>query len=414
MRSPWAALAARHEAWHARMGERHEHFRRHGIVHRSHRLYWRIWLALLASLLAVAAMVGLAWRTMVDPGEMDITLTAPDGRPLGQAQMRANPHTMGGPTSYTLRMPDGKEVIATPQFKHHRSPWNGIGIIALIALAVGIGAYPVARRLTRRLEGLQAGVEAWGRGDLKVRVPVRGCDEVARLSESFNRAADRIEALVHSHKTLLANASHELRSPLTRLRMAIEMMKGDADPGTRRELERDIAELDQLIDEILLASRLDANGVADGPPEDVDLTALAAEECARLDAGFEGELVTVPGSHRLLRRLVRNLIENAKRHGAGTPVEVALTRRGEREAELTVCDRGPGVAEAERERIFEPFYRVSGARESAGGVGLGLALVRQIARKHGGEVVCEPREGGGSCFRLRLPLGPRPAGGRGA
>src|SRR6266436_5722454 len=115
--------------------------------------------------------------------------------------------------------------------------------LALLALAVGVGAYPVVRRLTRRLERLQQGVESLGAGDLGVRVQVEGADEIGRLAESFNRAAARIEDLVGSHKALLANASHELRTPLARIRMAIELMKQSADPARKRELEQDIAEL---------------------------------------------------------------------------------------------------------------------------------------------------------------------------
>jgi signal transduction histidine kinase len=112
------------------------------------------------------------------------------------------------------------------------------------------------------------------------------------------------------------------------------------------------------------------------------------------------------GESRLLRRLVRNLVENALRHGGGEvigEVSVALARR-EGAIELTVCDRGPGISPTERERIFEPFYRAAGASESSGGVGLGLALVRSIARRHGGDVRCEPRAGGGSCFVVTLPI----------
>jgi signal transduction histidine kinase len=168
----------------------------------------------------------------------------------------------------------------------------------------------------------------------------------------------------------------------------------------RAELERDIAELDALVDEILVASRLDA--VADlETREEVDLLALAAEECARMDAALDGAPVAVRGDPRLLRRLIRNLLENARRYGAGTPIELTLSS-GAGPAVLRVCDRGPGVLAAERERIFEPFHRPAGTREPEGGAGLGLALVRQIARKHGGDARCTPRDGGGSCFEVTL------------
>src|SRR5712691_4747464 len=272
-------------------------------------------------------------------------------------------------------------------------------MLALLALAVGVGAYPLARRLTRRLERLQAGVESLGAGDLSARVRTEGRDEVGRLAESFNRAAARIEALVGAHKALLANASHELRTPLARIRKAVELIKESADPVRKAGLEQDIAELDALIDEILLASRLDAVKELD-TDEEVDLLALAAEECARYDdAQLDGEPVTVRGDPRLLRRMIRNLLENAKRHGA-PPTEVHVSRNGNR-AEITVCDHGPGVPESERERVFDAFYRRTGTKEIAG-AGLGLALVRQIARRHGGEARCAPHGGQGSCFIVVL------------
>ncbi len=271
--------------------------------------------------------------------------------------------------------------------------------LALIALAVGVGAYPVVRRLTGRLERLQAGVESLGAGDLSARVKIEGHDEVARLARSFNRAAGRIEELVAAHKSLLANASHELRTPLARIRMAVELMKQSADPKRKRDLEQDIAELDALIDEILLASRLDAVKGREAD-EEVDVLALATEESARYaEVELDGQPVTVRGDPRLLRRMVRNLLENATRHGA-PPIEVRVSRT-EGKAELSVSDHGPGIPDAEREGVFRPFYRFAGGGERAG-AGLGLALVRQIARRHGGDARYLGREQPGSCFVVTL------------
>lgn len=275
----------------------------------------------------------------------------------------------------------------------------GIGVV------VSVAAYPIVRRLTRRLERLQKQVDAWGEGRLSVRVAVEGRDEVARLATSFNRAAERIEALVESQKSLLANASHELRSPLARLRMAAELLQEKAPPEIRAELARNIVELDQLIEELLLASRLDAMGDAGPALEAVDLGALLGEECARAGAALSAPPLIVQGDPRLLRRLVRNLLENAERHGAA-PIEVALTATSPDRVRLDVCDRGPGIPEAEREAIFTPFYRRAGASEADGGVGLGLSLVRQIARRHGGDAICRPGARGGCCFRVTLPMAP--------
>jgi signal transduction histidine kinase len=274
-------------------------------------------------------------------------------------------------------------------------------ILALfsLALAVGIVAFPIARRLTKRLERLQHSVESLGAGDLSARVPVEGRDEVARLAESFNQAAARIEQLIGAHKALLANASHELRTPLARIRMATELMKEYADPRRKAGLDQDIAELDLLIDEILLASRLDAVATLD-VEEEVDLLALAAEECSRYgDVKLGGYSAFVRGDPRLLRRLLRNLLENAQRHGV-PPTEVRVASRADA-AELVVWDGGPGIPEEQRERVFEPFYRRPGAADN--GTGLGLALVRQIARSHGGTVQYRSTDGYRHGFVVSLP-----------
>jgi signal transduction histidine kinase len=316
-----------------------------------------------------------------------------------------------GRTTAVLRLPDGR-WLAARHVRPFDGPAHGLGLLAILGvlgIAVGVGAYPVARRLTRRLERLRAGVEELGRGTLSSRVPVEGRDEVADLARSFNRAADRIEALVGAQRTLLASASHELRSPLARIRVALELMGADR-PELREPVARDVAELDELIGELLLASRLHSVEELERA-EEVDLLGLAAEEAARCGAEAGGRPVTVRGDPRLLRRLLRNLLENGVRHG-GPPVEVHVDAEGGR-ARVRVTDGGPGVPEAERERIFAPFYRPPGAGAD-GGSGLGLALVRQIARRHGGEARCLPRDGGGTVFEVELPArgpsGPPPGG----
>jgi signal transduction histidine kinase len=277
--------------------------------------------------------------------------------------------------------------------------------LGLLAVAIAIGAYPVVRRITRRLERLHTRVEALGAGDLTARVEVEGCDEVASLARSFNQAVDRIERLVQAQRTMLAGASHELRSPLARMRMAIELLAGADRPELRARLSQDIAELDALIGELLLASRLDTLEPL-ARTEDLDLLALLAEEGARTGAEVSGASVCIQGDARMLRRLMRNLLENAQRYAAGSPIEASVVPLTPMGACLRVADRGPGVPEPERERIFEPFYRPTGLRERGdGGVGLGLALVRQIARHHGGEVRCLPRAGGGTCFEVTLRTG---------
>ena len=312
---------------------------------------------------------------------------------------RMNAHARRGPPAWSLRLPDGRWLVGRPTRSGSR-PVLSLLAIALVAGGAALGAYPIARRLTRRLERLQSQVDELGAGDLRARVDVVGKDEVAELARSFNRAAERIERLVTSQRDLLASASHELRSPLARIRVAIELLAADDRPELRDGVSRDIAELDELIGELLLASRLDS-ALELVRCEDVDLLAVVAEEAARAGAEVRGEPVSLRGDARMLRRLVRNLIENARRYASGSQIEVSLAPRDGGVC-LRVEDRGPGVPIAERERVFEPFYRLPGAAESGEGAGLGLALVRQIARHHGGDARCLPREGGGTCFEVDL------------
>ena len=410
---------------------------------------------------------------------------------------------------HRVALPDDRTLLIRTWRPMPPLPWMG-GPVALpmLFLAVALAAWPVSRRITRRLETLQRSVDAQAAGNLQARVEVQGRDEVAQLARSFNRAAERIEtlvtrqeALLQAQRRLLANASHELRSPLARIRMAVELMlesPGDL-PLHAGEVRLNIHELDALVEEILLASRLDAGSTADLKCEPVDMQALVAEEAERTgavwvaeEAGRTGAMgrvenpagggeaggaghaaitidgggvmggmadhdrVTggaspwiVQGDVRLLRRLLRNLLENARRYqpAGGEPVLVRLSRQDASQEEaghavaqetwlnasassgasvspdatvsavapagrqpavwlcIAVMDRGPGVPEVARERIFEAFYRVDGHSEQSGNVGLGLSLVRQIARRHGGDAHHEPREGGGSVFVVRLPAG---------
>jgi len=227
----------------------------------------------------------------------------------------------------------------------------------------------------------------------------------ACLTRRLERLQTRVvERLVSARRTMLSGASHELRSPLARIRMAVELLPSEERPELQTQIAQDITELDESIGEILLARRLDTLDNI-GHPQEVDLLALLAEEAARTQAGVGGVSVCIHGDPHMLRRLMRNLLENAQSYTAGSPDEAtgAAFNKG---ALLRVADRGPGIPEQQRERIFEPFYRLPGMRESEdGGVGRGLALLRQIARRHGGEVRCVPREGGGTCFEVALVTG---------
>ncbi len=455
------------------------------------RLYLRIWLAVVVTIAVVTLVAGWLGSQEAErersqrPGR-EITIKSSSGEVLGQT--RARPNVVPGQgAEFQVAMNDGSTLVV--QFSRPprppgsaegdvrpgmggmggrpspppRLPFNFAWMMALLAVAVALGTYPIVRRLTKRLETVQLGVERWGAGDLSTRLPEDGQDEVAFLARRFNHSAERIETLLGtqkalvasqqvllaSQKTLLANASHELRSPLTRIRMGLELMQDVAPTlaasrtalppeganfprggpsenyaptlvasrsALLHEINRNISELDQLIEEILLASRLDAQEADMGTVEAVDLLGLTAEEAARFEADLDVSLGTgathgalqgtaelsVQGVAKLLRRALRNLLENARRHGAGN-ISVRLARLGD-VAEITVCDNGPGVPEAYRARIFDAFFRLPGASERDGGVGLGLALVKSIATRHGGNVRVDNRAGGGASFTLTLPI----------
>ncbi|HLZ83366.1 MAG TPA: HAMP domain-containing sensor histidine kinase [Caulobacteraceae bacterium] len=334
-------------------------------------LFWQVYPTLLASLVLLAVLGAVTWRLFA--GAMGMGGGAGSGAPAGRMHMHL------------------------------------LGMLLMVAAVVGVAAYPVVSRLTRRLEALRLSVEAWGGGQLDRRARVEGSDEIAAVAASFNAAADRTDALLAAHKALLAHASHELRSPLTRLALAAEMLASRAEPDLAASVSREIAELDALVEEILLASRLDHGGDL-GEGERVDLLALAAEEAARASVHMrevppDSVAFDVIGAPRLLRRLIRNLIENALQHGA-PPIEVALARKivgGESFVVVMVSDHGRGVPAALRTRVFEPFYRPEGWSEEGGGWGLGLSLVRQIAERHRGRASCEAGEDGATRFAVELP-----------
>jgi signal transduction histidine kinase len=331
-------------------------------------LFWQVYPTLLLSLILVAVLGAVVWRLF------------------------------GGPMRPPIRP------------AHVGIHLHMLGMLLTIATVVGIAAYPIVARLTRRLESLRLSVEAWGGGETSRRARVDGADEIAAVAASFNAAADRADALLEAHKSLLAHASHELRSPLTRLGLAAELLAAEASGELAAAVRREVSELDSLVGEILLASRLD-QAVDAEPSELVDLLALAAEEAARAGvalteslgehAGFETR-----GSPRLLRRMIRNLIENALKHGA-TPVEVSVSGgvlNGCAIVRVAVRDHGPGVPDGLTARVFEPFFRPQGAGEEGGGWGLGLSLVRQIAERHGGRASCATAQGA-TVFSVELPSG---------
>ena len=321
-------------------------------------------------------------------------------------------------------------------------------VFAVFVLAGALTA-PLARRLSRPIEALTEAVKRFGAGDLGYRVPLPYCsprtqrwrervearyrerhghghggrwhgrhhhfhhDELEELLRAWNEMAARIEGLVRGQKELLANVSHELRSPLARMRVALELLPRDAESEARlHDVEADIAELDALIEAVLTTTRLEAAGLPSSPTE-LALEPLARELCDRaasnpLTSGLEVRAdipagLSAVADAALLRRALWNLIENAAKYGAA-PITVGAARSGAL-VRVWVADRGAGVPEAERARVLEPFYRADKARTPGkSGFGLGLTLARRIAEAHGGDITVGVGADGSGCqVTMTLP-----------
>lgn len=292
-------------------------------------------------------------------------------------------------------------------------------LVSALVIA-GIG-WIIARSISTPVAALQAAARRVAEGALQTRVGdphTRQRDELGQLARDFDRMAERIQALVEQSRELLQDVSHELRSPLARLQLAVELARRSCGEDALRHIDqaqREVARLDRLIGEVLALSRLEGQlpGAAFEP---VALDRIAEEqlEALRESAGrrdIELHCETVPlqvtADRGLLERALDNLLGNAIKFAPpGSCVELQL-RRHQDQAELAILDRGPGIPEAELERVFQPFFRGSNAAQ-AEGQGLGLAIVRRIAQTHGGEAKAETREGGGLVLSLRLPLSGKP------
>jgi two-component system, OmpR family, sensor kinase len=288
--------------------------------------------------------------------------------------------------------------------------WRPLLLVALALLVVAVATRPLAQRISRPLERLTSAARRLGGGDLSARAPVdpataRRRDEIAELTRAFNEMAERVERLVRAEKDLLANVSHELRSPLARIRVALALLPRGSDDDDRRvrDVERDLAELDRLVEDVLTTARLEATGLPTRLGA-VDAHALLAElaERARHDPLSStlavrvenGASVTLTADEALLRRALWNLVENAAKYGA-PPITLSARAEGARVV-FGVADEGAGVAPADRERVFAPFFRGDEARtpdssgEARRGVGLGLTLARRVAEVHGGVITIGP------------------------
>jgi two-component system osmolarity sensor histidine kinase EnvZ len=276
---------------------------------------------------------------------------------------------------------------------------------SLIALAVLLtSAYFFARYLARPLRQLNDAVADVGDGKLPPPLPETGPSEIASLNRGFNQMLDKLHRADEDRALLLAGVSHDLRTPLARLRLGIEV--GAQDAATHEGMISDIAEMDKIIGQFLEFARDDHEAPLE-MRELNDIVAAAVERYRK--AGNEvhfsrGELPAQPLRSTAVSRMIANLIDNALRYGA-PPVDV-VTRVDGRSVVLEVADRGPGIAADQVERLKRPFTRGEPARTGGAGAGLGLAIVERIARLHGATFELLPREGGGTCARVTF-TGPR-------
>jgi two-component system osmolarity sensor histidine kinase EnvZ len=269
---------------------------------------------------------------------------------------------------------------------------------ALLALAL-LGAGLIASRIARPLAALRRAAERLGRGETPEPLPVEGPRELRTVSAAFNRMARDLASMERERAMVLAGISHDLRTPLARLRLGLEILGGERD--TAEAMALDIDEMDAVIGQFLAFARGESETLSE---DDLDaLVAELAEQYTRRgkQVSFSaGGLAPFPFARPALRRAVSNLIDNALRY-AGGPVELR-TRAAKDAAIVEVLDRGPGVPAAEAERLKQPFTRLDPSRGGAGGAGLGLAIVERVARAHGGALDLLPREGGGLIARLTL------------
>jgi two-component system osmolarity sensor histidine kinase EnvZ len=305
----------------------------------------------------------------------------------------------------SFRIDDDEYWIFLPRSRLERADplaWAGWGALVL-ALAL-LGAYLIVARINRPLRELTGAAEEIGRGKVPPPIPETGPSEISTLARAFNQMAADLKRLDDERALLLAGVSHDLRTPLSRIRLGLEMLEDKGDASLKAGMERDIEDIDAAIGQFLDFARISGGEsvIADG-----DLNSIVRSVCERheragkdVDARLQ-PLPPLPLRPIAVHRMIANLVDNALRHG-GPRVEVSTALQNGR-AVIEVLDRGPGIPADKVEHMLQPFTRLDSAR-SGPGTGLGLAIVDRIARLHGGDVKLVPREGGGLRARIELPL----------
>ncbi|NWG39567.1 MAG: HAMP domain-containing protein [Hydrogenophilaceae bacterium] len=280
-------------------------------------------------------------------------------------------------------------------------PWAWIGWGAGVMLLSVLGAWLMVRRINRPLVDASKAAAMLGQGKTPPTLDEHGPREIATLGVAFNRMKDDLSAMEHNRSLMLAGISHDLRTPLSRLRLAVEM--NVSNDRERNAMIRDIEDMDGLTRQFLDFARRESEEA----PQEIDISDLVKSMADRF--ALLGKPITTSGQtcrlharHKALTRALDNLIENAFRYGA-SPVAIDI-RTEDRQCLISVLDGGPGLAEAELQRVKKPFFRGNSARTNAQGTGLGLAIADRIARLHGGSLTLVNRPEGGLEARLSLPL----------
>jgi len=305
----------------------------------------------------------------------------------------------------SFRIDEDEYWVFLPRSRLERAdPVRWIGWGALVLALALLGAYLIVSRINRPLSALTRAAGQMGRGQTPAPVAETGPSEIRTLAHAFNQMASDLKRLDDERALLLAGVSHDLRTPLSRIRLGLEMLDDKGDAALKPGLAQDIEDIDAAINQFLDFARVNEGEAA---VTDGDLNAIVRSVCERLQSGGRtiatrfAPLPPLPLRPLAAQRMLANLIDNALRHG-GTGVEVTTAVENGR-AVLEVLDRGPGIPPGEVERMLQPFTRMDGARSGAG-TGLGLAIVERIARLHGGEVKLLARDGGGLRARVELPL----------
>ncbi|MBS0332893.1 MAG: HAMP domain-containing protein [Proteobacteria bacterium] len=312
-------------------------------------------------------------------------------------------HFLVAPFEVGVREPDGRWAIIRPEPAFGLDPWQQRVVLwfVLSALAISPVAYVFARRLSRPIKQFADAADRLGRDPRAPPLALKGSAEIGVAVRAFNDMQERLRRYVDDRTAMVGAIAHDLRTPLTRLRFRIEGLPDDQ----KAKINADIDQMEDMISAALTFVR-DASRPGERTPLELSsLLESLCDEMAETGASTEvesGEKVVLQGDPMALRRLFSNLLENAVKYGGRARTRVF---RADQNAVVEIEDDGPGIPPAEREKVFEPFYRREPSRSrQTGGIGLGLAVVRSIARGHGGDVDLVNRAGGGLTARVQLPL----------